>query len=300
MSEAGGTPPDWLLVRESFEPASGKDRFLDRSLTGFLRAVSVFRRSPVRAPVSAIRPALRAAGALLLLLLTALSRRFGFVAAVDGVLLALAARRLWTCSALDRDPFHVRSMSRAKAFLSQAGRGLAACLAVPLLLAVMLIPAMLLGHVSSSLLLVLKTATSLVIVRTLVMSGGVGGLLRGLKALHLPDLVLWIAELAVRSIVLLGEHGLALLQALKLRRVGGTRGRHSFAGPPTGPYRPLTGILGSLFLRTVQVSEETAEAMECRGFVGEYRAAPSAGRFSAAEWRFLGLTLLLAACFFAG
>ncbi|WP_438432103.1 energy-coupling factor transporter transmembrane component T [Gorillibacterium sp. sgz500922] len=299
MSETGGTPPDWLLVRESFEPASGKDRFLDRSLTGFLRAVSVFRHSPVRAPVSAIRPALRAAGALLLLILTALSRRFEFVAAVDGVLLALAARTWWACSALEAS-VPVRGMSRAAAFLRQAGRGLAACLVFPFLLAVMLVPAMLLGHVSSSLLLVLKTATSLVIVRTLVMSGGVVGLLRGLKALHLPDLVLWIAEMAVRSIVLLGEHGLALLQALKLRRVGGARGRQPFAGSSAGAYRPLTGILGSLFLRTIQVSEETAEAMECRGFVGEYRTAPSAGRFSAAEWRFLGLSLLLAACFFAG
>ncbi|WBL48029.1 energy-coupling factor transporter transmembrane component T [Clostridium estertheticum] len=67
-------------------------------------------------------------------------------------------------------------------------------------------------------------------------------------------------DLTIKYIVLLGEHSINLLHALKLRSIGITPNK----------YNSLTGIIGNLFIKSYKMSEEMFHAMECRGFVGEY------------------------------
>ena len=56
-----------------------------------------------------------------------------------------------------------------------------------------------------------------------------------------------------------------MLTALKLRSIG-----HN---PHKG--RALSGVLGVMFLRSREMSEEMYQAMVCRGYTGEYPATAS-------------------------
>lgn len=83
---------------------------------------------------------------------------------------------------------------------------------------------------------------------------------KSLKLLFIPDIFIWIIDITIKYIVLLGEHSINLLYALKLRAIGITSNK----------YNSLTGIMGNLFIKSYKASEEMFYAMECRGFVGEY------------------------------
>ena len=83
---------------------------------------------------------------------------------------------------------------------------------------------------------------------------------KSLKLLFIPDIFIWIMDLTIKYIVLLGEHSIDLLYALKLRSIGITPNK----------YNSITGIIGNLFVESYKMSEEMFHAMECRGFVGEY------------------------------
>jgi cobalt/nickel transport system permease protein len=54
-----------------------------------------------------------------------------------------------------------------------------------------------------------------------------------------------------------------MFYALKLRSVGRNAGKTA----------SISGIAGTLFLKSKEMAEEMYAAMECRGFTGEYRAA---------------------------
>lgn len=279
---------DWLFRPENYEPPKDRDRFLDKSLLGFLRGLSVIRHREERRSFLPVRPSLRIAGALLLLILIALTRSFPYLLILDSVGIAfLVWRTTGEGEEADSSGFPRGAGARAPKLLRKVFRELVLCLAFPLLMLAALIPAILQGNGVHSLLLVLKMASSFLAVRLLIMDGSWSGLVQGFKELRLPDMPIWILDMAYRSIVLLGEHGLSLMQALKLRRVGG-------AGASRGMYRPLSGILGSLFLNSVRVSEEMAEAMECRGFVGTYRKRPTSQGFGMADGLYAGSLLVLA------
>jgi energy-coupling factor transporter ATP-binding protein EcfA2 len=80
---------------------------------------------------------------------------------------------------------------------------------------------------------------------------------KSLKLLFIPDIFIWIIDITIKYIVLLGEHSINLLYALKLRAIGITSNK----------YNSLTGIMGNLFIKSYKASEEMFYAMECRGFV---------------------------------
>ena len=43
---------------------------------------------------------------------------------------------------------------------------------------------------------------------------------KSLKLLFIPDIFIWIMDITIKYIVLLGEHSINLLYALKLRSIG--------------------------------------------------------------------------------
>ena len=71
-------------------------------------------------------------------------------------------------------------------------------------------------------------------------------------------------ELALKSIVTLGKVATEVLCALDLRSVGKNRSKGTSMG----------GVGGVTFLKANEAARTTADAMRCRGFGGEYQAAP--------------------------
>ncbi|MCR5792382.1 MAG: energy-coupling factor transporter transmembrane protein EcfT, partial [Lachnospiraceae bacterium] len=71
----------------------------------------------------------------------------------------------------------------------------------------------------------------------------------------------------LKYIVLLGDLCLQILYALRLRSVGRNNQKHTSAG----------GVLGVTFLKSREMAGEMFQAMECRGFEGEYVVSKEKG-----------------------
>jgi cobalt/nickel transport system permease protein len=130
----------------------------------------------------------------------------------------------------------------------------------PLITLIALIPSMFYGNIHNSLLLFQKLIITILLMNLLSHSTKWSEISKSLKLLFIPDIFIWIMDITIKYIVLLGEHSINLLYALKLRSIGITSNK----------YNSLTGIMGNLFIKSYKMSEEMFHAMECRGFVGEY------------------------------
>ena len=81
-----------------------------------------------------------------------------------------------------------------------------------------------------------------------------------LKNFKCPDLFIFILDITLKYIVLLGNLSINILNGLKLRSIGVNKRKK----------QSLSAILGITFIKSKEMSQEMYEAMICRGFTGEY------------------------------
>jgi cobalt/nickel transport system permease protein len=110
---------------------------------------------------------------------------------------------------------------------------------------------------------------------------------RALSSIRVPDLFILVLDLAIKYISLLGGLVLDMLYALKLRSVGRNRDKTA----------SLSGVAGTVFLKSKEAADEMYAAMECRGFSGTYRVA-ARGRLSAGDYAFIVANALILSSFF--
>jgi len=110
---------------------------------------------------------------------------------------------------------------------------------------------------------------------------------RALSSLRVPDIFILVLDLAIKYISLLGGLVLDMLYALKLRSVGRNHDK-------TGS---LSGVAGTVFLKSKEAADEMYGAMECRGFSGTYRVGLRDG-LSAVDCLFLVANVLILSLFF--
>ncbi|MFC6170868.1 energy-coupling factor transporter transmembrane component T [Loigolactobacillus jiayinensis] len=85
-----------------------------------------------------------------------------------------------------------------------------------------------------------------------------------LQQLHCPNSVIFVVDITLIYLKMLGEFLLQLLQAVSLRTVG--KSKH--------PYQMIGLLFGTLYLKTRDYALDLYAAMEARGFIGVYPAAP--------------------------
>ena len=89
-----------------------------------------------------------------------------------------------------------------------------------------------------------------------------------LRFIKIPAFIIFLLDLTIHYILILGNLAYEMLFALKLRSVGkNLNKRNSFSG-----------ILGTVFLKSMEFSKETQQAMECRLFNGNYVFQKSKGK----------------------
>ena len=257
--------PAWMAKPQAYSPASDHDAFIDRSIRSFLRVLSVLRRRP--ALTQGWRPQPRLALCLVLIVVTmvSLSRNLGFLA------IAGACVMLLLC------------LLPARTIAAVLGNALVAGLFGLLVL----LPSLWWGNGFGVLLICLKVLISVALVKILTETQDWSTLAAALTGLRVPGLFILVLDMTLRHLNLLGEFALTMLYALRLRSVG-RNGAKSAA---------LSGIAGTLFLKSRQMAGESQAAMECRGFTGEYRA-PVGRRLGPADLLFLVSTFGLAGAFF--
>ena len=230
--------PRWALEDEDYQPDDDRDYFISRSLlrlTRLLRSLRFQSRRKSLEKVSAI-------GALcftaLLILLCVSASRLNFLFCV------LALELIILCTLEGQTIRQILQNSLIMAILS----------------ALFVLPSMLLGTRTLLIMLPLKTFLTVTALGLLISSFRWHQITEALRFFHIPPVVVFILDTTLRYIVLLGEISQDMLIALKLRSVGRNRDKK----------RASSGILGSVFLKSREMSEDMYQAMCCRGFTGEY------------------------------
>ena len=260
-----GKLPEWALRDENYSPNGERDYFISRSL---LRIMQTLRALRYRSRGKQLEN-FSAAGAILfvglIILLCVLSRTTIF-------LLSVAALELILLCLLDG--------ATILRLLQNSG-------AAALFGAIFVLPAFFLGNKALLILLpgkIFLTATALGLLTTFFRWHDLTAALRNFRV---PSVVIFILDTTLRYIVLLGEISQDLLTALKLRSVGKNPKKQ----------KAITGILGVVFLKSREMSEEMYMAMVCRCFTGEY-AVSSKKFLRAGDAAFLILAAMLAGLFF--
>ena len=231
--------PEWLLKNENYIPLADKDTFVNKSILSVFKVISRIKKQDSQGFTrSRIHVPLHVFCTFLLIILVSLTRSFIFVIIINVWLLA------------------VLSMTDSERMV----RILKMSTGVTLCTAVVMLPAFISGNTYSSIMITTKVFATITAMGLLSHSAKWSALTEALKKFLMPDIFIFILDITIKYIYLLGELSLNMFYALKLRSVGKNRSKYS----------SMAGIAGSVFLQSKELAEEMYHAMECRGFTGEY------------------------------
>jgi cobalt/nickel transport system permease protein len=233
--------PGWMAEQKPCEPPRSGGAFALRSLKtlgGVLARLKIQRGRDGQRELPALWKLLLL---LVLLVLISAARRplllLGAAAIVLGRLCLLSGRMIWDI--------------------------LKSALAAALLGLLIFLPAMLIrpSGAANNLSVVGKIFLSVTAVNCFNRTTQWNHVTGALRQLRVPAVFVFLLDLTLKYIVLLGTVLVGLLSSFSLRAVGRARRE----------YRSVGGVLGVTFLRSVDLSRETWEAMQCRCFTDDYK-----------------------------
>ncbi|WP_297425851.1 energy-coupling factor transporter transmembrane protein EcfT [Clostridium sp.] len=257
--------PEWLLVKDNYVPKEEKNLYIEKSIFSLIKIISIIRQDKNQGKlVYSINPTLKVICTLVMVILTSVSRNIIYLLIMD----------IYSLINL----FLMEKRTRKRILLRS--------IIFPFITLIVLIPSMFYGNIHNSLLIFQKLLITILLMNLLPHNTKWNEISKSLKLLFIPDIFIWIMDITIKYIVLLGEHSINLLYALKLRAIGITPNK----------YNSLTGIMGSLFIKSYKMSEEMFYAMECRGFVGEYSTKVNL-KFKKIDYVYLIVNVLLVSLF---
>jgi cobalt/nickel transport system permease protein len=231
--------PEWLIKEDHYTPAKDKDVFINKSILSLLSIVSrIQQQGALHTKNNQAHAGFKLTLTLLLVLLISLSKSTMFIYVIIAGLLCRICL--------------LRGEEIAKVFRNS--------IVASLFTAAVLLPAGLLGNWYSIAIITPKVFASVSALSLLSYGTRWNDLTGAMKLFFIPDIFIFVLDIAIKYILLLGEFSLNMLYALKLRSVGKNSSKRA----------SLSGIAGTLFLRSREMAEEMHSAMECRGFTGEY------------------------------
>ena len=233
--------PGWLLTEDPYIPQKDKDAFIDKSILALLQVLSRIRSQGNYGDAARLRAnaAVKIVFVLLTVVLVSVSGQFAFVLPVAvGVLLWL-------------------SMLKAELIV----RLIKTALVVVLFSVVILIPTVFSGNLYSIEMIPVKVFVTITMIGIVSYTTRWDDITGSLRFFRISDLLIFVLDITIKYIYLLGELSLNMLYALKLRSVGRNKRKYS----------SLSGVAGTIFLKSREMAMDTHAAMQCRGFTGEYR-----------------------------
>jgi cobalt/nickel transport system permease protein len=240
--------PAWLAAGQDYQPSSDHDRFIGKNavkLASLLRRVKVQRGGLGNVSPSildrwmlAVSPALRLCGILVLIVCTSAAINMFYAYVILATVLVMLAFK----------------PGEAIVDILKPALGAAA------LAAVIMLPAVFLGQTSSVVRIAVKVFAYMVLLANYSRGYAWNRIIASLRFFHLPSIVVFVFDITLKYIVMLGEVAQGVLEALRLRSVG-----HN--GEKT---KSASNVMGVTLLKAKDFSQEMYEAMECRGFTGEY------------------------------
>jgi cobalt/nickel transport system permease protein len=250
--------PEWLSKSENYIPLSDKDTFVNKSILSVFKVLSrIKKQDSAGGARSQINVSLHVFCTFVLILLVSLTRSFIFVLIVN----------VWLLSVLS-----MTDTIRLVKILKMS-------MGVTLFTAVVMLPAFISGNTYSSITITTKVFATITAMGLLSHSTEWSTLTRALKRFYIPDIFIFILDITIKYIYMLGEFSLNMFYALKLRSVGKNRSKYS----------SMAGIAGTVFLQSKEMAEDMYHAMECRGFTGEYHINDKS-KFKWRDYRSIGIT----------
>ncbi|MCR5667070.1 MAG: energy-coupling factor transporter transmembrane protein EcfT [Eubacterium sp.] len=235
--------PSWMQKEESYAAVKDRDRFITKSMLNILSLLERFREN----------------GSVYCNGINALVKLIYTIYAI--VLTACSHNMLFTYFLLGA--FVIRSCFLRERQLSRVMSG---AVIATMMSVLFLLPSVFMGSPATMLTISLKVFFSVGMLLLMSVTTRWNMLTGALRCIGIPDIFIFTFDITLKYIALIGEMSRQLLIALKIRSVGkNDRKATSFAG-----------IVGVLFLKSKETSEELFGAMQCRGFVGEYNAIRSA------------------------
>lgn len=232
--------PEWLLKNENYTPVKDKDSFINKSILSLFGLIARIKAQDSKPKdMFDVQAVFRVLFTLLLIVLLSLSRSFTFVLIVMAYVLVLLAM--------------------------MPARDIVAILKVSIIMTlftfVILLPAAFYGNTYSFSMIPPKVFATITAVNILSHATRWNNIISALKRFRVPDLIIFVLDITLKYIVMLGEFTLDMLYALKLRSVGRNREKVT----------SLSGVAGTMFIKSRIMAEEMYGAMACRGFTGEYK-----------------------------
>lgn len=231
--------PEWLLKDENYIPQADKDTFINKSILSLLSILSRIKtQSGYNNDGFYVNAAYKVAFTFMLVTLLSISRSFTFVIIINIYLLVIL------------------SFMQAKEIV----KVLRVSFIMAVFTFVILLPAAFLGNGYSIVMITSKVFATVTAVNILSHSTRWNSITSALKRFFVPDIFILVLDITIKYIVMLGDFSLSMLYSLKLRSVGKNKSK----------YTSLSGVAGTMFIKSKEMAEDMYTAMECRGFTGEY------------------------------
>jgi len=238
--------PGWLAKKEEYSAPADKDTFVNKSILSLLRVLSKIRMQDSGAPAKfQVHASFKVAFTLLLLLMLSISGSFTFVIIINVYLLA------------------VLSLMEAADIVQI----LKVSFVMALFTCMILLPAVLGGNTYSGIMITSKVFATITAVNILSHTTRWNAITSALKRIFVPDIFILVLDISIKYIVMLGDFVLNMLYALKLRSVGRNKNKMT----------SLSGVAGNVFIKSKEMAEDMYDAMQCRGFTGEYHICKISG-----------------------
>lgn len=251
--------PKWLYSTEDYTPKKDNASFINKSIGSLIKVLSGFRRNSNTVKANEAYAPFRLFAMLMAIILTSVSKNFSFtILMITLVIVRIAFLNGETIRALLRLIFPSLIFSL-----------------------LILLPSAFLGNPKTLLNILGKIFVCISMAGIFNQTTSYNDITSSLKRFHVPDIIIFTFDIAIKYIYILGEACVNMLLALKCRSIGKNRNKNE----------PVSGILGVLFLKAKNYADETSRAMECRGFNGEYLVKKEKHQITKYDF-FTGLALL--------
>lgn len=232
--------PEWLLKKDDYIPQKDKDAFINKSILSILSVLTRFRRqTEYKLNKLEFNALLKLMSTFILIIFVSMTKSFTFVLITNVLMLVV---------------INFLSITEIKYILRVS-------FGVAIFTFIILLPSLFLGYGNNALMISLKILVSVASVNVLAFTTQWNDLTGSLKLLRVPDMFIFVLDITIKYILVLGEFSLNMVYALKLRSVGRSSNKST----------SLSGIVGTMFIVSKEMSEEMYGAMECRGFTGTYK-----------------------------
>jgi cobalt/nickel transport system permease protein len=232
--------PEWLLKKDNYIAEKDKDAFINKSILSILGVLTRFKlQTGYKQNKFGVNVLVKLTSTLLLILFVSLTKSLAFVLVINACLLVII-----NFLNIEEIKYILKISSVAAMFTL-----------------IILLPSILMPNGNHVMLITLKVLASVTTVNILACTTQWNELMSTFKVFHVPDMFIFVLDITIKYIIVLGEFSLNMIYSLKLRSVGKSKDKTT----------ALSGIVGTMFIKSKEMAEEMYGAMECRGFTGEYK-----------------------------